>query len=185
MQSHYTRRFLFVNASRLRFLLAAFLLREKCYNSAMMLLRISTILLLLICGFRASAALPALSVVPSAGTMIVSPSAAFWQFASRTKADETPLTHTFLLRNNTKTTLTIERVAVSCDCVEAQIGETRSLPVQIAPGQTVPVEVRLLLRRLVPGPVSKSAWVYLHGGSDDGLRLEMRGTVRDEPPASH
>lgn len=149
-------------------------------------LRTLTIALLLLCGFRASAAPPlALSVVPNVGTVIVGPGAAYWQFAPRPLSDETPLTHIFLLRNNAKTPLTVERVAVSCDCVQTTIGESRTLPVQIAPGQTVPVEVSLSLRRLVPGPVSKSAWVYLHGAGDNGLRLEMRGVVRDEPPASH
>ncbi len=117
--------------------------------------------------------------------MVVGPAAACWQFAPRLLSDETPLTHTFLLRNDTKTPLTIERVAVSCDCVQVLVAETRSLPVQIAPGQTVPVQVTLNPRRLVPGLVSKSAWVYLHGGGNNGLRLELRGTVRDEPPASH
>jgi len=68
--------------------------------------------------------------------------------------------------------------------VQVSVAETRSLPVQIAPGQTVPVQLSLSLRRLVPGPVSKSAWVYLHGGGDDRVRLEMRGVVRDEPPVS-
>jgi len=152
----------------------------------MMPLRIAPLLLLLLCGFRASAVPPpALSVVPNAGTVITSPSVAYWQFAPRSEADETPLTHTFLLRNDMKTTLTIERVAVSCDCVQTRIGETQLLPVQIAPGQTVPVELSLSSRRLVPGPVSKSTWVYLHGGGDDGLRLEIRGVVRDETPSSH
>jgi hypothetical protein len=147
----------------------------------MMLLRTLAIALLLLCGFHASAAPPpTLSVVPNAGTVIAGPGAAFWQFAPRPLSDETPLTHTFLLRNDTKTTLTIERVALSCDCVAAQIGESQSLPVQIAPGQTVPVQVSLSMGRLVPGPVSKSAWIYLHGGNEDGLRLEMRGMVREK-----
>ncbi len=151
----------------------------------MMLPKITALLLLLLC-IRASAAPPsALSVVPHAGTVIASASTAYWQFAPRSESDETPLTHTFLVRNNTKTTLTVERVAVSCDCVQTQISESRSLPVRIAPGQTVPVQVTLNLRRLVPGPVSKSVWIYLHGGGDDGLRLEIRGTVRDESPSSH
>ena len=153
-----------------------------------MLLRIPFIsLFLLLClpCFRASAAPPpALTVVPNAGTVVVGPDAARWQFAPRSLSDDLPLTHMFLLRNSTKTPLTIERVAVSCDCVQVLVAETRSLPVRIAPGQTVPVQVTLNPRRLVPGPVSKSAWVYLRGGGNNGLRLEMRGTVRDETPSS-
>ena len=184
---HYTRRFLFVNASGACFLLPAFLLPKKCYTHAIMLLRKPLLLLLpslLLCASRASAAPPpALLVVPNAGTVIVGSALARWQFAPRPLSDETPLTHTFLLRNSAKTPLTIERVAVSCDCVQFQIGESRSLPVQIAPGQTVPVQVTLTSRRLVPGPVSRSAWLYLRGGNNS-LQLEMRGIVRDELPAS-
>jgi hypothetical protein len=142
--------------------------------------RLSVILLLLLCAFRASAAPPALSVVPSAGTVLVSSKAAFWQFAPRSLSDEKPLTHTFLLHNDTKTTLTIERVAVSCDCVQALISESKTLPVTVSPGQTVPVQVSLSPRRLAAGPVSKSTWIYLHGADNAGVRLEMRGTVRDE-----
>ena len=76
--------------------------------------------------------------------------------------------------------MTIERVAVSCDCVEAQIGETQSLPVKVAPGQTVPVQVRLNMGRLMPGSVSKSVWIYPHGSGNACLRLEMHGTVHDD-----
>jgi hypothetical protein len=143
--------------------------------------RISAILFVLLCAFRACAVPPALSVVPSAGTVCVSSKAAFWQFAPRSLSDEKPLTHLFLLHNDTKTTLTIERVALSCDCVQTEINESKSLPVKVSPGQTVPIQVSLSMHRLVSGPVSKSAWVYLHGGSDAGVRLEIRGTVRDEP----
>ncbi len=137
------------------------------------------VLLLLLCAFRAQAApLPALSIVPNSGTVVVHPAAAFWQFAPRPLSEEKPLVHTFLLRNDTRTTLTVERVGVECDCVQVSIAETQSLPVRVAPGQTVPVRVSLSMHRLVPGPVSKSAWLYLHGGNENGLRLEMRGTAR-------
>ena len=149
----------------------------------MKLLRLFAVLLLLLCAFPAFAAPPALSVVPGSGTVPVSADAAYWNFPTRFLSDEKPIVHTFLLRNDTKTTLTIERIALSCDCVQAFVAETRSLPVQAAPGQTVPVQLSLSLRRLVPGPVSKSAWVYLHDGDEKGLRLELRGIVRDEPPA--
>ena len=144
-------------------------------------------LLLLLCLLPAAAApsgpAPSLAIVPGAGTIVVSPNAARWQFAPRLLSDESPLTHTFLLRSTAKSTLTIERVAVSCECIRAEIGETAALPVRVAPGQTVPVQVTLTSGRLVPGPVSKSVWIYLRGGSAEGLRLEMRGTIKSEPPA--
>ena len=149
----------------------------------MRLPRLFAVLLLLLSALRASAAPPALSIVLGSGTVPVSTDAAYWNFPTRSLSDEKPIVHTFLLRNDTKTTLTIDRVALSCDCVQAFVAETRSLPVQVAPGQTIPVQLSLSLRRLVPGPVSRSAWVYLHGAGDNSLRLEVRGAVRDVPPA--
>ena len=107
--------------------------------------------------------------------------AAVWQFAPRSLTDETPLTHTFLVRNGGKSALTIEHVAASCECISAQIGESAALPVRIAPGQTVPVRVTLSMGRLAPGPALKSVWLYQRGGSADGLRLEIRGVIKDVP----
>jgi len=99
-------------------------------------------------------------------------------------SDGTPLLHTFKIRNNTKKTVIIVRVAASCDCIQAQIGSTPLLPVPVPVGTTVPVTVRLSPHRLLPGPFSKSVWLYWPNGSRDGLRLELRGTVQDEtaPP---
>lgn len=133
------------------------------------------------------AGLPALSVVPDAGTAAVTSEAARWEFPARPLSDDRPLNHLFTLRNTTKATLVIERVAASCDCVQARIGSTSTLPVKVLPGQTVPVSVSLIMRRLVPGTVSRSVWLYLRGGSPAGLRLEMHGIVRDDAssPTTH
>ena len=94
-------------------------------------------------------------------------------------SDVTPLTHTFLLRNGTKKALTIERIAASCECITAKIGGRARLPITVPLGAVVPVVVRLSPRRLLPGRFSKSVWLYWPGGNRDGLRLELRGTVRD------
>ena len=123
---------------------------------------------------------PALSVVPGAETT-ASPAGTVYAFSGpHLLSDETPLTHMFLLRNGTKKTLTIARVAASCECIQAEIGGSARLPVKVAPGAAVPVEVRLSPRRLLPGPFTKSVWLYWPGGPHDGLRLELRGTVRDD-----
>ena len=156
---------------------------EIGYNIAMLSFRVLPMLLALLplfcCLSVVQAATPALSIVPDQGTVIVTADTARWEFAPRSLSDEEPLTHLFYLRNATKDTLMIERVAVSCDCVQAKIGEASVLPVKVLPGQTVPVSVSLSMHRLVPGTVSKSAWLYLHGGRTSGLRLEMHGTVYD------
>ncbi len=104
---------------------------------------------------------------------------AVFVFRAAPLSDNTPLTHTFLLRNGTKKPLTIVRVAASCECITAEIGGRARLPVTVPPGAVVPVAVRLSPRRLLTGSFSKSVWLYWPGGSRDGLRLELRGTVRD------
>jgi hypothetical protein len=155
-------------------------LSETCYNIVTMSLRIFAVFLLLL-GFHAADAAPlGLSVMPGAHTVLTQSNSARCEFGTRQLSDETPLTHTFFLHNTTKKSLTIERVAVSCDCVQVFIGETQSLPVKIVPGQTIPVQVTVATRRLMPGPVSKSAWLYPHGSGDASLCLEMCGTVHDD-----
>ena len=145
-----------------------------------MSLRIAAIVLLLL-GVRAAGAAPVgLSIVSGSGTVLIGSGAARYEFGTRRLSDETPLAHTFFLRNPAKTPLTIDRVEASCDCVQAEVGETPSLPVIVAPGQTVPVRVTVSTRRLLPGSVSKSVWIYRRGAGNAGLRLEMHGTVRDE-----
>ena len=136
------------------------------------LLRVMSALLLLPCRQPAGAEPPALSLGDSTHLAYAFPAAHLF-------SDDAPLTHTFLLRNGTKKTLTIVRVAASCECIQAEIGGSGRLPVQVAPGAVVPVKVRLSPRRLLPGLFSKSVWLYRLGGSRDGLRLELRGAVRD------
>lgn len=133
------------------------------------------------CGLppAADAAPPVLSVELGARTR-AAPAGAVWVFPSaHLLSDDAPLTHTFLLHNGEKKPLRIVRVAASCECISAQIGGA-SLPVTLAPGETLPAALRLSPRRLLPGPFSKSVWLYWPGGPRDGLQLELRGTVRDD-----
>lgn len=130
---------------------------------------------------------PALSVAPGERATATAAAASYVFPAAYFSAD-TPLTHTFLLRSGAKKTLTIVRVATSCECIRAEIGGSGRLPIQVPPGAAVPVALRLSPRRLLPGPFSKSVWLYWPGGPRDGLRLELRGTMRDDsapvPPVS-
>jgi hypothetical protein len=123
---------------------------------------------------------PALSVRPSAGTTATAVGAVYVFPAAHLLSDDRPLTHTFLLHNGAKKALTIARVAASCDCINAQFGKTSLLPVRIPSGAVLPVAVRLSPRRLSPGPFSRSVWLYWPGGPHEGLRLELRGLVRDD-----
>lgn len=122
---------------------------------------------------------PALTATVGTGTTAM-PAGAIWVFpVAHLFSDDKPLIHVFLIRNAAKKPLTIERVAASCECIQAEIGGSRRLPIKVPPGAAVPVAVRLSSRRLLPGPFSKSVWLYWSGGPRDGLRLELRGTVRD------
>ncbi len=89
---------------------------------------------------------------------------------ARSLSNDKPLVPIFTCRNATKNTLTIERIAVSCDCVQARIGSTDMLPVTVLLGQTVLGQISATKRRRVPGTVSRSACFYLRGGSLSGLR---------------
>ena len=94
---------------------------------------------------------------------------------ARSLSNDKPLVPIFTCRNATKNTLTIERIAVSCDCVQARIGSPDMLPVTVLPrqtvlGQTVLGQISVTKCRRVPGTVSRSACFYLRGGSLSGLR---------------
>ena len=156
---------------------------ETCYNVAMRLLQSHVFLLtpffsMILSAPAFCAAPPALTLVPGDETVVINARAARCEFSARSLSNQEPLKHTFEVHNGTRKTLTIERIGVSCECVQAAIGEEK-LPVHVLPGQTVPVRVTLSVRRLVPGHFSRSATLYLHGGDTTSLRLEMSGILTE------
>ena len=129
----------------------------------------------------ARAAPNGLTVVPGTGDRQTDATTVQYNFGTRRLSDESPLEHTFTVRNGGAVPVTLDRLQSSCGCTSAVVGGDRSLPLTLPPGAFVPLRVTVSPHRLLPGEAHKSVWVYAHGGGDAVLLLEMVGTLQDDP----
>jgi len=124
---------------------------------------------------------PALSIVTGQGTMQADATTARYDFGTRRMSDESPLEHTFTLRNTGTAPVTVDRLQSSCGCTTAFLAGDQNLPLTVGPGGIIPVRVSIAPHRLAPGPMEKSVWVFTHGASDASVLLEVTGTMQDDP----
>ncbi len=127
------------------------------------------------------AAPPALTVVTGQGTVQADATTARYDFGTRRMSDESPLEHTFTLRNSGTAPVTVDRLQSSCGCTTAFLDGDQDLPLTVGPGGIIPVRVSVAPHRLAPGPMEKSVWVFTHGASDASVLLEITGTLQDDP----
>ncbi len=137
-------------------------------------------LLLTVPAGLAYAAPPALTVVTGSGTALTDETTARYDFGTRRMSDESPLGHTFTLRNDSAAPITVDRLQSSCGCTTAFLADNHDLPLTIGPGGIVSVQVSVAPHRLSPGPIEKSVWVFTHGAADASLLLEITGTLQDD-----
>ena len=119
------------------------------------------------------------------GTQQTDATTARYDFGTRRMSEDSPLEHTFTLRNDGTASITIDRLQSSCGCTTAFLADEKSLPLTVGPGGIVPVKVSIAPHRLAPGAVTKSVWVFTHGAADSSVLLEITGTLQDDyvPPA--
>ena len=155
------------------------------YNSSMKLRCFSALLLGLLLATPARVALaappPVLTIVTGQGTMQADAATARYDFGTRRMSDESPLEHTFTLRNAGTAPVTVDRLQSSCGCTTAFLDGDKDLPLTVGPGGIIPVRVSIVPHRLAPGPMEKSVWVFTHGASDASVLLEITGTMQDDP----
>lgn len=137
-------------------------------------------LLLTVPARLALAAPTGLTVVTGQGTTQTDAATARYDFGTRRMSDESPLEHTFTLRNGGTTPVTVDRLQSSCGCTTAFLAGDQNLPLTVGPGGIIPVHVSIAPHRLAPGPMAKSVWVFTHGAADANVLLEITGTLRDE-----
>lgn len=100
-------------------------------------------------------------------------------------SDESPLEHTFTLRNSGTVPVTVDRFQSSCGCTTAFLAGDQDLPLTVGPGGIIPVHISIAPHRLAPGPMEKSVWVFTHGAAEASVLLEITGTLQeDSDPAS-
>jgi len=122
-----------------------------------------------------------LTVVTGQGTTQGDATTARYDFGTRRMSDESPLKHTFTLRNEGTTPITVDRLQSSCGCTTAFLAGDQNLPLTVGPGGIIPVRVSIAPHRLAPGPTEKSVWVFTHGAADASVLLEITGTLQDDP----
>jgi len=157
------------------------------YNNGMTLRCFYGFLLGLLLMTSAQAAPTGLTIVTGQGTTQADATTARYDFGTRRMSDESPLEHTFTLRNVGATPITVDRLQSSCGCTTAFLAGDQDLPLTVGPGGIIPVRVSIAPHRLAPGPTEKSVWVFTHGASDASVLLEITGTMQDDPdtgPAS-
>ena len=88
-----------------------------------------------------------------------------------------PLTHTFVLRDDTQLPITLDHLQSSCPCTTAiALAEAGGAsPMTIRPGQTFSVQVSVDSQQLSPGLLHKSVWVFVQGQDAPAATLEMTG----------
>lgn len=122
---------------------------------------------------------PVLTVVPGEGIVSTQPGTAKCSLGEIDPWQETKVERVFTLRNDTRETLTLDRIQPSCGCTSVVVGgegDGAGRPLQ--PGSTVPVKVTLDMNRLRPGPVDKYVWAYLRGRREPAATLELSGTLK-------
>ncbi len=122
-----------------------------------------------------------LTVVTGQGTVQADATTARYDFGTRRMSDESPLEHTFTLRNSGAAPIIVDRLQSSCGCTTAFLAGDQDLPLTVGPGGIIPVKVSIAPHRLAPGPTEKSVWVFTHGAADASVLLEITGILQDDP----
>jgi hypothetical protein len=138
----------------------------------------------------AVAATPArLTLIATPGVTLTASNRGSHDFGQVSLLDQTEITQTFILRNEERTPITIERVKGSCSCTSTVVqrrGKEGSVtgttapgttPATLAPGDEVSVRAVLDLEPLPPGPVRKTVSVYVQGQRDPTVVAEIRGSL--------
>lgn len=105
------------------------------------------------------------------------PSGAIYDLGSIGSQSPAPLTHTFVLRNDMKTPLTLDHLQSSCPCTTATVGGSSGAGDVVAPGQSLSVSVAVNPQMLSPGLLHKSVWLFVQGQDAPAATLEVTGAL--------
>ncbi len=122
---------------------------------------------------------PRLVVVAAFGKGAVLTRFSFGHVRARTNPR---IAHTFLLRNPSRSPVTLDRLEPSCPCVHAAYATAPptafASPLRtLLPGQTV--ALRVTMDPTDRGAITKYVWVFVRGRSAPAVTLTLTGTIRD------
>ena len=95
-----------------------------------------------------------------------------FDFGKTSLLDEAQIVHTFRLRNDGTTPLTLESLVPSCHCTTALVEPDGALPT-LAPGQQASVRVSIMAEPYLTGTLTKSVAVFAQGISEPVATLEI------------
>jgi hypothetical protein len=98
-------------------------------------------------------------------------------FGAVNQGSVAPIKHRFVLKNGSSAAVVVTGLTPSCGCTTAVADGGASLPVTIASGGQVGVDVALDLLRVTPGAVEKTVSVSIQGSTQPAATLSLTGTM--------
>lgn len=127
--------------------------------------------------------IPNLSVLPIDGVERVGPHTGRFDFGKADGLLRPTQIHTFVVRNDGKTPITLVRLQPSCGCTSATAGTGTLFGRKLLPGQKLEVTVTTDLTELQPGVIDKSVGVYVQFHSEPAATLKI--SVQLEAPVAY
>ena len=111
--------------------------------------------------------------------------AAMYHFGSRSLPDPGSVQAVFILKNETRRPITLDRLQPTCHCTEAEtVSPSDGVPT-LPPGGRLDIRVTVALAGHPPGALIKSVYVFVDGHPEPSARLDMAGTLLGENHANH
>lgn len=122
---------------------------------------------------------PILEVLDGGGTERFALEYSQYDFGKVLSTDVQPVRHTFLVKNVSEEPIMIERIATSCGCTEAFIGEEqpRDLPFRLKPHEVIKVNAAFNPHAEAPGNINKYIWLFGRQHTQVSATMALIGTV--------
>ncbi|HEX5323360.1 MAG TPA: DUF1573 domain-containing protein [Capsulimonadaceae bacterium] len=120
-----------------------------------------------------------LVVLPQNNSVDVKGQASAYDAGAINPLDTDQITHTFQLKNESKSPVLIDDLTSSCGCTTAVLmagGRSQPLPVRLAPGQTIGIQMQVSVVGDLMDSVDKYVWVHVEGQDDPPVTLEIKAT---------
>lgn len=130
-----------------------------------------------------------LGLAPGNHLQMVPPGAAIYDFGTADRFLTPVLTHTFILRNEGKVPVVIDRIQSSCGCTSALLvaDGKEATRVTLQPGKEISIKTSVDTTKLATGMIKKFLWVMLPNETVPSfiIRLDanIEGILAFDPPA--
>ena len=123
-----------------------------------------------------------LRVAAGNGIRPLASNAAAFPFGVRSLPNPGSVQTVFTLTNETRQSITLERLQPTCRCTDAEaLPLAKELPTILPPGGSLNVRVTVRLAGHAPGALVKSVYVFAAGHSEPAARLDITGTLTPPP----